>query len=224
MRTTGPPDRRTTRALPLRRLVLRHRRLIAALLLCAAAGVGVEALLQDSNGTTPVMAAAMDVPVGTVLTKDHLVTRQLPPEVLPATAFVAVEPLLGQRVAAPLRKGDVLTDTALLGAGLLAGTPPGTVAVPLRPADESTVQLLAPGQLVDVVLTTGNGYDVAADTTVLASGLPVLWKSVAGAEQAWPGADPQAGLVVVAAPPEDAAALAGSASSGKVYLVLTGGG
>lgn len=224
MRTAGPPDRRTTRGLPLRRLVLRHRRLIAALLLCAAAGVGVEALLQDSNGTTPVMAAARDVPVGTVLTKDHLVTRQLPPEVIPATAFVAAEPLLGQRVASPLRKGDVLTDTALLGAGLLAGTPPGTVAVPLRPADESTVQLLAPGQLVDVVLTTGNGYDVAADTTVLASGLPVLWKSVAGAEQAWPGADPQSGLVVVAAPPEDAAALAGSASSGEVYLVLTGGG
>ncbi len=210
--------------MPLRRLVLLHRRVVAALLLCAAAGVGVEALLQNSNGTTTVIAAAIDVPVGTVLTAAHLVPREIPPDVLPATAFLAVEPLLGQRSATPLRKGDIVTDTALLGTGLLAGTPPGTVAVPLRPADESTVQLLAPGQLVDVVLTTGNGYDVASETRVLASGVPVLWRSAPGTDQGWSGADPQAGLVVVAAPPEDAAALAGSASSGEVYLVLTGGG
>lgn len=224
MRTERKPERRPTRSVPLRRLVLRNRGLIAALLLCAAAGVCVEAFLQDSIGTTPVIAASMDVPVGTVLTEAHLMTRHLTPEGLPVTAFAAVEPLLGQRLAAPLREGDILTDTALLGAGLLAGTSPGTVAVPLRPADESTVQLLAPGQLVDVVLTTGNGYDVTAETTVLASGLPVLWKSEPGADQGWPGADPQSGLVVVAAPPEDAASLAGSASSGEVHLVLTGGG
>ena len=117
----------------------------------------------------------------------------------------------------------MLFRSALLGDGLLTGTAPGTVAVPLRPADPATVQLLAPGQVVDVILTTGNGYDVASGSSVLARAVPVLWTAPGGTAATWPGADDDAGLVVVAADADEAAALAGASSSGDVHLVLRTG-
>jgi hypothetical protein len=81
------------------------------------------------------------------------------------------------------------------------------------------------GQQVDVVVSTGNGYETAAQSTVLARGLTVLFTSPADdPASGWPGSPvSSSGLVVVAASPSDAAALAGSSSAGQVHLVLTQG-
>ena len=130
--------------------------------------------------------------------------------------------MTGQQLATPLYAGDVLAQNFLVGSGLLVGMPEGTVAVPLRPADASTVQLLSAGQWVDVVLSTGNGFEVSAKNTVLARGLPVLWTSEdPGAGPFTPQSGSEDGLVVVAANPDEAAALAGASSTGQVHLVLT---
>ena len=64
-----------------------------------------------------------------------------------------------------------------MGPGLLTGAPPGSAAVPLRMADPSSIQLVSPGQLVNVVLTSGNGYEQASPSKVLAKAVPVLWTS-----------------------------------------------
>ena len=207
----------------LRRLVHRHKRLLACLLLSAAAGVAVEAAVGDDYPTTAVVSASHDLAVGTVLTEADIAIVQLPEEALTRDTFSLPEQALGQQLAAPLSRGSPLASTALVGDGLLTGTAPGTVAVPLRPADPATVQLLAPGQLVDVILSTGNGYDVAAESTVLARSVAVLWTSPGGTGSTWLGAGDPGGLVVVAARAADAGALAGSSSSGDVHLVLTTG-
>ncbi|MHA7263919.1 RcpC/CpaB family pilus assembly protein [Arthrobacter sp. TMN-37] len=222
---TQRPDRRTGLLPRLRRTILRHRRLIAAALLCAAAGTCVEAFLPRGEPLTPVVAAASDLAIGTVLSAGDLDLAALPRAAVPPGASGRPAELVGRQLAAPLRRGDILTDTRLVGPGLLTGTAPGTVAVPLRPADPSTVRLVAAGQRVDVVVSTGNGYETAAEAKVIARDLAVLWAPPSGKDSSspWPGAPAESGLVVVAASPGDAAALAGSSSAGDVHLVLTAG-
>lgn len=208
-----------------RAFIYRKRRLLAAAALCAAAGVAVEALLPHEPTTVEVVAASADLPVGTVLTADQLALIRVPEAAVPEHSFASPELVAGQQLATPLYAGDVLAQNFLVGSGLLAGSPKGTVAVPLRPADASTVQLLSAGQRVDVVLSIGNGFEVSAKNTVLARGLPVLWTSKEpGAGPFAPPSGSEDGLVVVAANPDEAAALAGASSTGQVHLVLTAEG
>ncbi|NKX53702.1 Flp pilus assembly protein CpaB [Arthrobacter mobilis] len=207
----------------LRRLVRRHYRLLAALLLCAAAGLTVQALTPAPLSTVPVVVASGDLPAGTVLAPGHLDVQPYPGSAGPPGSSAVRDGLVGQRLASALRAGSPVLDTSLVGPGLLAGSPPGTVAVPVRPADPSTVQLVAPGQLVDIVLSSGNGLEQPAASTVLARSVAVLWKADggAGAGDLLGGTSPE-GLVVVAASPAEATALAGSSSRGQVFLVLVG--
>ncbi|NOJ58390.1 Flp pilus assembly protein CpaB [Arthrobacter sp. 260] len=219
------PPRRTGFTLGARRFAFRHRRFLAAVLFCLAAAVTVEAIIPPEQSLSRVVAAAEDLPVGTVLGPAHLTTVDLPPEAIPLQSFTDSAAVIGEQLATPLHRGAVLAETFLVGTGLLTGSPPGSVAVPLRPADETTVQLLSPGQHVDVVLSTGNGFEIPATTSVLVRGAPVLWtsgSSAAGSAPGWPGTTDTEGLVVVAADPSDAATLAGASSSGSVHLVLTG--
>jgi pilus assembly protein CpaB len=144
------------------------------------------------------------------------------PEIVPERAFTTAAEAVDQQVSGPLRKGQFITDASLLGPGLLVGMPVGTQAIPLRLADPSTVKLVQPGQLVDVVVSSGNGLEEAASDRVLAARVPVLWKPPA-AQTSTPLSAPEEteGLVVVGAPPDQAASLAGASAHGKIFLVLT---
>ncbi|MCG2621737.1 Flp pilus assembly protein CpaB [Arthrobacter sp. I2-34] len=206
-----------------RRLVRRNRRLFAALLLCAAAGLTVQAFVPAPAASVPVVVAAADLPAGTVLTDAQLTEQRYPATTGPPGSAASPAGLVGRRLASALRAGSPVLDTSLVGPGLLTGRPPGTAAVPVRPADPSTVQLVSPGQLVDIVLSSGNGIEQPVSSTVLARSVPVLWKADGGtADPGLLGSTSAEGLVVVAASPAEAAALAGSSSRGQVVLVLVG--
>lgn len=213
------------------RFVLRRRRLLAALLCCAAAGIAVEALLPPAAGEATLLVAAADLSAGTVLADRDLKTITVPAAAVPPDSFTAAADIRGRRLATPLMRGSPLMQTSLVGAGLLTGAPPGTVAVSVRPADPAMLQLLRPGQLVDVVLGSPDGLaadglaadGLAADgPTVLAAGAPVLWTAEDGAA-AWPDAQETGDVVVLAAAPAEAAALAAASGAGRVHLILTGG-
>jgi hypothetical protein len=147
----GPMQHSPRAALPflVRRLIRRHYRLIAAALLCAAAGLTVHELTPAPLETVPVVTAAADLAAGTILADSDLVTGRLPASAVPSGSAASAHDLTGKRLATALRAGSPVLDTSIVGPGLLAGSPPGTVAVPVRPADQSTVQLLSPGQRVD---------------------------------------------------------------------------
>jgi Flp pilus assembly protein CpaB len=142
---------------------------------------------------------------------------------VPAGVFTDPAAVLGKQLAAPLRKGQLLSDAQLLGPGLLAGTAPGSAAVPLRMADPSSIQLVAPGQLVNIVMTNGTDYGQTAASEVLAAAVPVLWTSSQGGKTGeWLGAGETEGLMVVAANPDQARKLAGASTQGKLFFVLVG--
>jgi len=222
-RPLPPARRRGGRGQRLFSWLGRNRRLAIALLLCLAAGITVHQLTPPPADTLSVLAAARDLPSGTALSATDLTVTDIPPWMLTAGSLARISEAAGKQLAAPLRKGQLLTDSQLLGPGLLTGTPPGSAAVPLRMADPSSIQLVSPGQLVNVVLTGANGYDQQSASEVLASAVPVLWTSGQGGKTGqWLGTGETDGLIVVAAAPEQAARLAGASTRGKLFFVLVG--
>lgn len=208
--------------LRLRRFILRRRRLIAALLCCAAAGTAVQALLPPDPGKVRLVVAAADLPAGALITAGDLRTVPLPASAVPPDSFSDPAQLSGRRLATPLQQGSPLMQTSLVGTGLLTGAPPGSVAVSVRPADPALVQLISPGQLVDVVLAGAEAEQGSGSPAVLAADAPVLWTASDGADS-WPGSGETGAVVVLAAAPGEAAALAAASGSGRIHLVLTGG-
>lgn len=169
------------------------------------------------------MASARDLPAGATLSGNEVVAVSVPPGMIPAGAFTDTAAIQGKQLAAPLRKGQLISDTQLLGPGLLVGTAPSSAAVPLRMADPSSIQLVAPGQLVNIVMTNGTDYGQAAESEVLAAAVPVLWTSGQGGQTGqWLGTGETEGLMVVAADPDQARRLAGASTQGKLFFVLVG--
>ncbi|MET3946418.1 pilus assembly protein CpaB [Arthrobacter sp. UYCu512] len=215
-RPAGRPSRRR-----LVRWLNRNRRLAVALLLCIAAGLTVQQLTPEPADTVPAFAAARDLPAGQSLGVEDLTVLHVPRGLVPAGSFVSAGSLQGQQLAVALRKGQLLADSQLVGPGLLAGKPPGSAAVPLRMADPASIQLLSPGQLVDVVITTGNSFDQPAASQLLAAAVPVLWTSGHGSRAGpWLGTGENEGLLVVAADADQARRLAGASTQGKLFFVL----
>ncbi|WP_400158641.1 RcpC/CpaB family pilus assembly protein [Arthrobacter sp. BPSS-3] len=208
----------------LRRWVGRNRRLIAALLLCLAAGLAVQQLTPAPPPTVTAWAAAGDLPAGRLLAPGDLNAVQVPPGVLPDAA---IDPSTaeGQQLGIALSRGQLLSSSFFVGPGLLTGSPPGSAAVPLRMADPASIQLVSPGQLVNIVLTGGNGFEQAATSEILAARVPVLWTSARGGRSGqWLDVGDTDGLMVVAADPEQSRKLAGASTQGKLFFVLVGPG
>ena len=214
-----PPPRRAVRWLA------RNRRLVAALLLCVAAGLAVQQLTPAPAVTVSAYAAARDLAAGEMLGADDLMVLSVPHSLVPDGSYGSSQNLEGKQLAVGLRKGQLLSDAQLLGPGLLSGSPPGSAAVPLRMADPTSIQLLSPGQLINVVLTTGDGFDQPAASQVLAAAVPVLWtpKHGNGTSQ-WLGSGETEGLLVVAANTDQSGRLAGASTQGKLFFVLVAGG
>ncbi|MGJ0384792.1 RcpC/CpaB family pilus assembly protein [Paenarthrobacter nicotinovorans] len=216
-RRNGPPKRKPT----LRAWLSRNRRLCVALLLCLAAGLAVQQLTPVSAARVSVLVAARDLPAGASLKESDFTRVDVAAELAISAWVDDVATLVGRQLASPLGKGQTPTDSSLLGPGLLAGTPAGSAAVPLRMADPSSIQLLSPGQLVTVVLTASGSYDESRQSQVLAGPVPVLWTSAQGGKAGeWLGTSDTEGLVVVAANPQQAEKLAGASTQGKLFFVL----
>lgn len=198
----------------------RHRRLLAALLLCLAAAIAVQQLTPTKPPTTAVMVASRDLPAGHALSDGNLVASHVSPGMVPDGALRPDSPWAGRQVSGPLRRGEVVTDASLLGSGLLIGAAPGSQAVPLRLSDPSTLGLLRQGQLVTVVLSSSIGLDGPTTNEVLAESVPVLWTPALAQSTGLLPAQENEGILVVAATAEQAVKLAGAISRGKVFLIL----
>ncbi len=203
------PDRLATVAANRRRGGRRGRmlrRAVAALLLIGA-GVIAVADRQGPAAGIRVVAAARDLPAGASVTSSDLITVALP--TVPDGALISTPQVIGRLLSSPVRKGEVLTDVRLVShAGPDPG--PGRVAVPVRPADPATVDLLSPGVHVAVLVVGDDGQVavLASDAVVLA--IPPPSKS-----------EPAKRLVVLAVPSAAADRITASGITGAVALRFT---
>jgi Flp pilus assembly protein CpaB len=211
-----------------RRTIDWHRRTIAAVLAGVAVLASLSALSPRHPPTRAVWAAAHDLAGGAPIRTADVVLTRIPLAIVPTGALDSGSPVVGRLLAAPVRRGEPLTDVRLLGPSLLAALGrPGQVAVPVRLADGAAAAAIArPGEVVDVLavgsLDEANG---GSDPTVVAPGVTVLAVpghdgtsgSDAGSSD---GGGSDAGLVVVAVTPAAAAALAVAATRSRLSLVL----
>ncbi|KRE97357.1 hypothetical protein ASG76_01115 [Nocardioides sp. Soil774] len=161
-----PPTRRRLRAV--RHQLRRRRRLIAAALAAVAVLSALRTLAPPAPDTVEVLVATRDLPSGTVLGGDDLSRRDFPREVAPASATTEG---VGRVLAAPVGRGEVLTEPRVVGPGL-ALAEPGRTVLPVRLPDAGMATLLRAGDEVDLVATdpgTGVSTVVARDVTVLAT-------------------------------------------------------
>ena len=191
----------------LRRVVLARRRLLAALLAGVAVAAVVESATAPPQPAVGVLTAARDLPAGEVLDGDDLVEVDFAPGSVPSGA---ARDVVGRTLAAPVGRGEPVTDVRLVGPALTAGDP-GLTAVPVRLPDAGMVALLEVGDRIDLIGTDPQG----SGASVVATGVPVLALPRPSADSA--GSAQPGELVVVGADPADVTRLADA----SVRLFLT---
>src|SRR3954451_16152187 len=191
------------------------RRSIAAVLAGLAVLASLAALAPKRPPARMVWTAAHDLAGGAAIRAADVVASRLPLTAVPAGALQAGSTVIGRLLAAPVRRGEPLTDVRLLGPSLLAALPtPGLVAVPVRVADgPAAAALVKPGDLVDVLQVTDPADGGSRLPATVASRVEVLAvPSAASADGA--------GLVVLAATQNQAGALAQASAGARLSLAL----
>jgi pilus assembly protein CpaB len=199
-----------------------RRRLAVAVLTGIAVLGGLNALRPAPPATEGLWVAARDLPGGEPLTGDDVRVERLPPADLPADALRPNATVIGKLLAAPMRRGEPLTDVRLLSPSLLSATDePDDVAVPVRVADgPATLALVHPGDVVDVIAAAdpGDGGPSSSSKVVVRKVRVLATPAHSDGENG--ESDDNAGLLIVAASSRQANALAAAASGTRLSVVV----
>lgn len=145
----------------------RLRRVVSAGLVATAAWVAMSAFLpQPAPRGVPIVVVAADLMAGHVLTLGDLVVADWPEDLSPGDAVAHPGELVGKALGAGMSRGEPVTAARIRGLGLLTGVTPGLVAAHVRLADPAMAGMVAPGDHVDLISSTGKV--TAADVVVLA--------------------------------------------------------
>src|SRR6476646_984514 len=152
---------------------LAARRLVAGALVILAA---VIALRSDPDGDrTEIVVATRDLASGVELTADDVRLENRTATTVPDGAQSDIGALIGATLAGPARRGEVLTDVRVLGPRLaesVAG--PDARIVPLPLADSALLDLVRPGDVVDVLAAGAAAIGADARPQVVATDAVVV--------------------------------------------------
>ncbi len=161
----------------IRRRILWHRRLLAALAAAAAVWLGVQAAMAPTARTVPVWTLASRGNPGDLVRHGDLRKVGLLPGTVPAEAITDPRAVIGRPLAHAVAAGQVLTDTAVLGKRWVHGQG-GLSVVPVRITDPAVVPLLRTGDEVDLYATDVSGSSGAARVVAHAARVVSVPKAV----------------------------------------------
>lgn len=189
------------------------RRVAAGVLVGFAALIALYSHHDGLAGET-VVVAAQDLSPGTVVGANHLTLRQLPVPAIPDGAARSAAEVQGRTLAAPVRRGEALTNVRLTGPDLarMITNDPELVSVPVRLVDPGVAALLHAGTTVDVV-TVGPQHD---EPVMLARGARVL----AVLESATRAGERDGKLVLVALDPVTATRVAATSIAQNLTVTV----
>lgn len=194
------------------RTVLARRITAGALVVLA----GVAALRSNPDGDrAEIVVAARDLSPGIELSTDDVRIEKQLAATVPDGSQSDLAAVVGSTLAGPARRGEVITDVRLLGSRLAeSAAGPDSRIVPLHLADAALLDLIRPGDVVDVLAASSTETD--AEPTVVATDAVVVLVS---AQQKGPtsGSDR---VVLVALPAAAANAVAGAALVQTVTLTF----
>jgi Flp pilus assembly protein CpaB len=193
------------------------RRVTAGALVVLA---GVAALRPDpADGRAEVVVFAHDLAPGVELTAADLRIESRSKTTIPDGSQADPATLLGSTLAGPARRGEVITDVRLLSPRLAEATAgPDARVVPLRLADAALLDLIRPGDVVDVLAADSATPGGAVDERprVVATNAVVVLVSE---EVTSPGRGDDR-VVLVALPADTANEVAGASLTQAVTLTL----
>lgn len=189
---------------------VRARRVTAGALVVLA---GVAAIRSGPQGDwAEVVVASRDIAPGTTLTADDVALETRLTETVPDGSANDVSSVLRTTLAGPARRGEVLTDVRLLGSRLTeaaAGADARIVGV--HPADAALIDLVRPGDVVDVVAADDASEPPGAPRVLATGGIVVLVSDKQNHDDR---------VVLVALPATAAVAVAGATLTQAVTLTL----
>jgi Flp pilus assembly protein CpaB len=192
------------------------RRVAAGALVVLAA---VAALRPDpADDRTNIVVAARDLAPGAELSVDDVRVETRTATMVPDGSLTDLAAVIGSTLAGPARRGEAITDVRLLGPRLAeSAAGPNARIVPLHLDDTALLDLIRPGDVVDVLAAgaeTPAGVD--GEPAVVATDAVVVLVS---AEQSGAGAGGDR-VVLVALPAHDANEVAGAALVRTVTLTF----
>ena len=190
------------------------RRVAAGALVVLAA---VAALRSDPHGDqTDIVVAARDLSPGVELTAADVRLEKRMAATVPDGSQSSVDAVVGSTLAGPARRGEVLTDVRLLGPRLAqSAAGPNARIVPLHLADTALLDLVRPGDVVDVLAAPKDDVDDATPLVVATDAIVVLVSE----KQKGPGAGGDR-VVLVALPAHAANDVAGATLMQAVTLTF----
>lgn len=193
------------------RTVLARRVTAGALVVLA----GVATIRSDPQGDrVDVVVATRDIAPGIALTAADVSLQNRSARTVPDGAATDVPTVLQATLAGPARRGEVLTDIRLLGRRLTEATAgPDARIVGVHPADAALIDLVRPGDVVDVVTVAPDeaAGPPGAPRVVAAGGIVVLVSDKQNHDDR---------VVLVALPAAAAVAVAGATLAQAVTLTL----
>jgi Flp pilus assembly protein CpaB len=176
-----------------------------------------------SSGESAVVVTRALIP-GSVLTADDVRLVKLPASALPSDAINDLSQAIGERLTVPLPEGAVL-DEMFLGQAAIDQLPAGYVAAAVRLSDAGLASLLTPGDHVDLMASPGaSSSGVIMPAQLLAESALIL--SIPGRDVSPDSQNGQtdAGLLMLAVTPSQAALIGGAASWATISAVLVSAG
>ncbi|TPG35731.1 SAF domain-containing protein [Mycolicibacterium hodleri] len=188
----------------------------------AAAGglvvlAAVAALRPDpSDGRADVVVAAHDLSPGVELVAADLRTESRLATTIPDGFQTATDDLVGATLTGPARRGEVITDVRVLSSRLAAATiGPDSRIVPVHPTDAALLDLVRPGDVVDVVALSETAGGTAENRPrVVATNAVVVLVSAKTKDVG------RNGVVLVALPVLAATEVAGASLSQAITLTF----
>ena len=119
-------------------------------LLALDSAVSARASRSAPAAARKVVVTTRDLSVGHRLTSRDIRIANWPTRLVPRSAVHQTSTVLGRPVASALGRGELLTRARLVGRDLTTGLPAGFVAAPVPLADEHAIDLLHPGDYVDL--------------------------------------------------------------------------
>jgi pilus assembly protein CpaB len=173
------------------------------------------------------VVAARPIPVGTVVTKDHLKIVTWPARSPVPGGFAQVEPVLNRGVIVAVAENEPLTETKLAPVGAGGGLPP-TIPEGMRAMSVRTNEVIGvagfvvPGTRVDVVVTVKLPNQQDTISRVVLSNVQVLTAGTRyDQEKAKEDGKPiPTSVVTLLLTPEDAERLTLASNEGQIMLTL----
>ena len=175
--------------------------------------------------SVPIVVATQDLPVGTLLTIDHLKTVQWPASSPVLDGFATTEDVTDRGLIAGVITNEPLTETKLApreaGGGLPPSIPLGMRAISVRVNDVIGVAgFVVPGTRVDVLATVSQGQRDSMSKVVVSNVQVLTAGTRYDLEQARSGEPMPSTVVTLMVTPEEAERISLAGTEGQLVLTL----